>query len=77
MFVGSNEIYAAEPPYSKSRFNGIKREVVSHVRKIGYQPKAVAFGPLSGLQGDNMIKPSDDMKAVSYTHLTLPTKRIV
>merc|ERR1712045_653720 len=62
MIVGINKIDNTEPPYSESRFNEIKKEVETYVKKVGYQPKAVAFVPISGWHGDNMIEPSDNMK---------------
>merc|ERR1712179_826666 len=62
MIVGINKIDNTDPPYSESRFNEIKKEVESYVKKVGYQPKAVPFVPISGWHGDNMIEPSDKMK---------------
>nr|AWD75468.1 elongation factor [Callistoctopus minor] len=47
--------------YSKDRFDEIVKEVSSYVKKIGYNPKAVAFVPVSGWHGDNMMEPSDKM----------------
>jgi len=61
MIVGINKIDNTEPPYSESRFKEIKKEVESYVKKVGYQPKAVAFVPISGWHGDNMIEPSANM----------------
>jgi len=62
MIVGINKIDNTDPPYSESRFNEIKKEVESYVKKVGYQPKAVPFVPISGWHGDNMIEQSDKMK---------------
>merc|ERR1712228_675899 len=62
MIVGINKIDNTEPPYSDKRFAEIKKEVESYVKKVGYQSKAVAFVPISGWHGDNMIEPSDKMK---------------
>jgi len=61
MIVGINKIDNTEPPYSEKRFNEIKKEVESYVKKVGYQPKAVAFVPISGWHGDNMVLPSENM----------------
>jgi elongation factor 1-alpha len=61
MIVGINKIDNTEPPYSESRFGEIKKEVESYVKKVGYNPKAVAFVPISGWHGDNMIEPSTNM----------------
>lgn len=32
-----------------------------YVKKVGYNPKAVAFVPISGWHGDNMLETSDKM----------------
>merc|ERR1712226_354745 len=61
MIVGVNKIDNTEPPYSESRFKEIKKEVESYVKKVGYSPKAVAFVPISGRHGDNMIEESPNM----------------
>merc|ERR1712228_806246 len=61
MIVGINKIDNTEPPYSDKRFAEIKKEVESYVKKVGYQSKAVAFVPISGWHGDNMIEPSTNM----------------
>lgn len=45
----------------QSRFEEIKTEVSAYIKKIGYNPKAVAFVPISGWHGDNMLEPSEKM----------------
>lgn len=62
MIVGVNKIDSSEPPYSEKRYEEIKKEVSSYLKKVGYNPKAVAFVPISGWHGDNMLEPSDNMK---------------
>merc|ERR1712002_484660 len=59
--VGINKIDNTEPPYSESRFKEIKKEVESYVKKVGYNPKGVAFVPISGWHGDNMCEDSKNM----------------
>merc|ERR1712226_1402327 len=61
MIVGVNKLDNTEPPYSESRFKEIKKEVESYVKKVGYNPKAVAFVPISGWHGDNIIEASTNM----------------
>jgi len=51
----------SEPPYSESRFEEIKKEVSSYIKKIGYNPLTVPFVPISGWAGDNMLEPSPNM----------------
>lgn len=61
LIVGVNKMDSTEPPYSESRFEEIKKEVSSYIKKIGYNPAAVAFVPISGWHGDNMLEPSTKM----------------
>jgi len=61
LIVACNKMDSTEPPYSEKRFNEIKKEVQAYIKKVGYNPKAVAFVPISGFQGDNMIEASDKM----------------
>jgi len=61
LIVGVNKIDSTEPPYSEARFNEIKTEVSSFIKKVGYNPDAVAFVPISGWHGDNMIEASDKL----------------
>jgi len=61
MIVAINKIDITEPPYSENRINEIKKEVESYIKKVGYNPKTVAFVPISGFNGDNMIEPSTNL----------------
>jgi elongation factor 1-alpha len=47
--------------YSESRFNEIKTEMASFLKKVGYNPDKIPFIPISGWAGDNMIEPSTNM----------------
>jgi len=61
LIIGVNKMDSTEPPYSEKRFNEISSEVANYVKKVGYNPKSVAFVPISGWHGDNMIEPSENM----------------
>merc|ERR1711997_238671 len=61
LIVGINKMDNTEPKYSEARFQEIEKEVSNYVKKIGYNPKSVAFVPISGWHGDNMIEPSTNM----------------
>jgi len=61
MIVGVNKMDNTEPPYSEARFTEIKKEVSNFLKKAGYNPKTVAFVPISGWVGDNMIEASANM----------------
>merc|ERR1711887_141924 len=61
LIVGINKMDNTEPKYSKDRYEEIVKEVSNYVKKVGYNPKAVAFVPISGWHGDNMIEASTNM----------------
>jgi elongation factor 1-alpha len=61
LIIGVNKMDSTEPPYSEKRFTEISSEVANYVKKVGYNPKSVAFVPISGWHGDNMIEPSENM----------------
>jgi len=61
MIVAVNKMDSTEPKYSKDRFNEICKEVSSYVKKIGYNPKSIAFVPISGWHGDNMVTKTENM----------------
>ena len=44
--------------WSEERFNEIIKETSNFIKKVGYNPKAVAFVPISGWHGDNMLEES-------------------
>ncbi|XP_038151967.1 elongation factor 1-alpha [Cyprinodon tularosa] len=61
LIVGVNKMDSTEPPYSQKRFEEIQKEVSTYIKKIGYNPATVAFVPISGWHGDNMLEASDKM----------------
>merc|ERR1719249_362221 len=61
LIVGVNKMDSTQPPYDQNRFEEIKKEVSGFIKKVGYNPKAVAFVPISGWHGDNMLSPSTNM----------------
>ena len=62
LIIGVNKMDNTEPPYSQARFEEIKKEVSSYIKKIGYNPDFVPFVPISGWHGDNMLENSEKMK---------------
>jgi len=52
---------STDPPYSQTRFEEIQKEVSGFIKKVGYNPAAVPFVPISGWHGDNMLKTSSNM----------------
>jgi len=61
LIVGVNKMDSTEPPYSQARFEEITKEVSNFIKKVGYNPAAVAFVPISGWHGDNMLNTSANM----------------
>merc|ERR1712055_1121268 len=61
LIVAVNKMDSTEPPYSQARFEEIQKEVSGFIKKDGYNPAAVAFVPISGWHGDNMIEASSNM----------------
>src|SRR3954470_12916699 len=47
--------------WSEERFNEIVKEVSGFIKRVGYNPKTVAFVPISGWHGDNMLEDSANM----------------
>uniref|UniRef100_H2ZFR5 Elongation factor 1-alpha n=1 Tax=Ciona savignyi TaxID=51511 RepID=H2ZFR5_CIOSA len=62
LIVAVNKMDSTEPRYSESRFKEIKQEVSAFIKKVGYNPGKVAFVPISGWHGDNMLEKSDNFK---------------
>uniref|UniRef100_A0AAY4CDU9 Tr-type G domain-containing protein n=1 Tax=Denticeps clupeoides TaxID=299321 RepID=A0AAY4CDU9_9TELE len=58
---GQTREHALLPPYSQKRFEEITKEVSAYIKKIGYNPATVAFVPISGWHGDNMLEPSTNI----------------
>jgi elongation factor 1-alpha len=44
--------------WSEDRYKEIIKETSGFIKKVGYNPKAVAFVPISGFNGDNMLEAS-------------------
>jgi len=61
MIVAVNKMDNTETPYDQKRFEEIKKEVTSYVKKVGYNPATIPFIPISGWNGDNMLQGSDKM----------------
>merc|ERR1719295_1036605 len=61
LIIGVNKMDSTSPAFSEGRFKEIEKEVSSYIKKIGYNPKTVAFVPISGWNGDNMLEVSENM----------------
>mmetsp|Transcript_22648 Transcript_22648/g.72879 ORF Transcript_22648/g.72879 Transcript_22648/m.72879 type:complete len:434 (+) Transcript_22648:74-1375(+) len=61
MVVAVNKMDDKSVNYAQARYNEIKNEVSTFLKKTGYKPKKIPFVPVSGWVGDNMIEKSANM----------------
>nr|BAK08818.1 elongation factor 1-alpha [Chara braunii] len=61
MICACNKMDATTPKYSENRYNEIKKEVSTYLKRVGYNPDKIPFVPISGFEGDNMIERSTNM----------------
>merc|ERR1712048_1507756 len=61
MIVAINKMDDPSVNYSEARYNEIKGELTTYLKKVGYNPAKIEFIPISGWHGDNMIEKSDKM----------------
>ncbi len=56
IIVGLNKIDERNVQYSEKRYNQVKEEVSSFLRKVGYKVELTTpFIPISGWFGDNLV----------------------
>jgi elongation factor 1-alpha len=56
LIVAINKMDTAQ--WKEARYLEIIKETSNFIKKVGYNPKTVAFVPISGFNGDNMLEPS-------------------
>jgi len=61
MIVACNKMDDKTVTYDEKRYEEIKSEVSSYLKKVGYKPMKIPFVPISGWVGDNMIEKSTNM----------------
>ena len=66
-----------EPPYSEARFQQIMEEVSDVLKKVGYKIPLVAFVPISGWHGDNVVEESENMPWYKGWSVVKPDNRRV
>lgn len=62
LIIGMNKIDATTPPYDEKKYLEVKEEIGKLLRMVGYKVDEIPFIPMSGLMGDNLAKPSENMK---------------
>jgi len=61
MIVVINKMDEKSTNWSQARYEEIKKEVSSYIKKVGYNPDKVNFVPISGWHGDNMLEKSANL----------------
>ena len=61
MVVAVNKMDDESVNYSQSRYEDVKSEVATYLKKVGYKSAKVTFVPTSGFEGDNITEKSDNM----------------
>jgi len=61
MIVCMNKMDHPSVNYAEKRYQEIKDELVTYLKKVGYNPAKIQFIPISGWVGDNMIERSEKM----------------
>jgi len=61
MLVACNKMDDKSVAYAEDRYEEIKAELQTYLKKVGYKPAKIPFIPISGFEGDNMIEKSENM----------------
>ena len=81
MIVGINKMDEKTVNFSEDRYNEIKTETSSFLKRIGYNPENINFIPISGFNGDNMMEKSTNTPwykgpiLIEALDLIIPPKR--
>merc|ERR1712079_434572 len=59
--VAVNKMDDSSVKYSEKRYNEIKSELTTYLKKVGYKVDTMPFIPISGWEGDNMLEASTNM----------------
>ncbi|NES77733.1 MULTISPECIES: GTP-binding protein [Okeania] len=69
LIVAVNQMDAVN--YDQERYNEIVLEMSELLKKIGYNPKAIRFIPISGWTGENFLEPASNMSWYQGTHIEM------
>jgi len=61
LIVLINKMDITQPPYSKERFEQVKKQVLDLLKLVGYKVDTIPVIPVSGWNGDNLTEKSDKM----------------
>jgi elongation factor 1-alpha len=62
VIVAVNKMDATQPPYSREAYDLVVKDMSTILSMLGYPEDKVSYIPLSAYYGDNIIKPSENMK---------------
>lgn len=73
LIIAVNKLDTLRPQWDQDRFNEIKDQIMGSLRALKFQhlEKNISFVPVSGLNGDNIVKRSTNPAASWYTGPTL------
>nr|QPG92862.1 elongation factor thermo unstable [Neonectria ditissima] len=69
LIIGVNKLDVIH--WNQERFEEISEYIGGFLSGLGFQPKNITFIPISGLNGDNLVKRTEDEAASWYTGPTL------
>jgi elongation factor 1-alpha len=69
MIIAVNKMDISGVEWSEDKFNKVKEDVSNLLKSVGYKPDEIPFIPIAALQGDNVVKKSENMSW--YTGKTL------
>merc|ERR1712184_114617 len=75
LIVACNKMDSTEPPYSQARFEEIQKEVQNFIKKVGYNPVAVPFVPISGWHGERKEGKASGMTLLEALDAVIPPTR--
>ena len=61
MIVAVNKMDDKTVNYNQKRYEDVKSEVATYLKKVGYKPAKITFVPISGWEGDNITEKSENM----------------
>ncbi|MFP3224598.1 MAG: translation elongation factor EF-1 subunit alpha [Nitrososphaeria archaeon] len=61
LIVLINKMDITQPPYSKERYEQVKKQVLDLLKLVGYKVDTIQVIPVSGWNGDNLTEKSDKM----------------
>ena len=61
MIVAINKMDDSSVKYNQKRYDEIKSELTTYLKKVGYKTDNMPFIPISGWEGDNMLEASTNM----------------